>query len=175
MPLMIRVIGLAGLFVVSNNTVAAQRLQGAMPMNRILTAVAAGKDAGRQVKYFVRGDMGVSYGQFTSLKGQHGLRVNGAPVHANHLLRPGDVVTVVLEDGPGDKSVAPEEGPAPVVPVRQPRSLLPGSLPQRGRSGTDQGLPKAGSRRSALLYPQLLPEPLPVPARQPLPGLPCKQ
>ena len=84
-------------------------------MNRILTAVAAGKDAGRQVKYFVRGDMGVSYGQFTSLKGQHGLRVNGAPVHANHLLRPGDVVTVVLEDGPGDKSVAPEEGPAPVV------------------------------------------------------------
>ena len=56
-------------------------------MNRILTAVAAGKDAGRQVKYFVRGDMGVSYGQFTSLKGRHGLRVNGAPVHANHLLR----------------------------------------------------------------------------------------
>ena len=84
-------------------------------MSRILTAVAAGKDDGRPVKYFVRGDMGVSYGQFTSLKGRNGLRVNGAPVHANHLLRPGDAVTVVLEDGPGDKSVAPEEGPAPVV------------------------------------------------------------
>ena len=84
-------------------------------MNRILTAVAAGKDAGRQVKYFVRGDMGVSYGEFTSLKRRDGLRVNGEPVHANHLLRPGDAVTVMLEDGPGDKSVVPEEGPAPIV------------------------------------------------------------
>ena len=84
-------------------------------MNRILTAIAAEKDVGRKVKYFVRGDMGVSYGQFTSLKARDGLRVNGAPVHANHPLRPGDAVTVVLEDGPGGKSVVPEEGPAPIV------------------------------------------------------------
>ena len=84
-------------------------------MNRTLTAVAAEKDAGRKVKYFVRGDMGVSYGQFASLKAQNGLLVNGVPVHANHILRPGDAVTVVLEDGPGDKTVAPEEGPVSVV------------------------------------------------------------
>ena len=84
-------------------------------MNRILTAIAAEKDVGRKVKYFVRGDMGVSYGQFTSLKARDGLRVNGAPVHANHPLRPGDAVTVVLEDGPGGKSVVPEEEPAPIV------------------------------------------------------------
>ena len=84
-------------------------------LSRQLTAVAGSKDAGRKVKYFVRGDMGVSYGQFSSLKRRDGLLVNGAPVHANHLLRPGDAVTVLLEDAPGEKAVAPEEGPAPVV------------------------------------------------------------
>ena len=84
-------------------------------MTRTLTAVAAERDAGRKVKYFVRGDMGVSGGQFNGLKAQGGVLVNGAPVHANHLLQPGDVVIVRLaEDGPG-KAVAPEEGPVDVV------------------------------------------------------------
>lgn len=82
---------------------------------RQLTAIAAEKDAGRPVKYFVRGDMGVSYGQFAALKQQDGLLVNGAPVHANHLLSPGDAVTVLLENRPGNKGVAPEEGPVNVV------------------------------------------------------------
>ena len=45
-------------------------------MNRTLTAVAAEKDAGRKVKYFVRGDMGVSCGQFAALKTLNGLRVS---------------------------------------------------------------------------------------------------
>ena len=84
-------------------------------MNRTLTAIAAEKDAGRKLKYFVRGDMGVSYGQFASLKQQNGLLVNGMPVHANHLLRPGDTVTVVLADAPGEKAVMPEIGPVDVV------------------------------------------------------------
>lgn len=84
-------------------------------MNRTLTAIAAEKDAGRKLKYFVRGDMGVSYGQFSSLKQQNGLLVNGVPVHATHLLRPGDVVTVVLADIPSEKAVTPEEGSVSVV------------------------------------------------------------
>jgi len=84
-------------------------------MSRTLIAIAAEKDAGRKLKYFVRGDMGVSYGQFTSLKQQNGLLVNGAPVHANHLLRPGDTVTVVLAEAPGEKAVMPEEGPVSIV------------------------------------------------------------
>lgn len=84
-------------------------------MNRALTAVAAEKDAGRKVKYFVRGDMGVSFGQFNALKARSGLLVNGVPVHANHILRPGDAVTALLEDGPGSKGVTPEEGPVDVV------------------------------------------------------------
>ncbi len=81
---------------------------------RKLTAVAGEKDAGRKVKFFVRGDMGVSYGQFASLKERDGLRVNGVPVHANHILRPGDEVAVWLADGPG-KGVTPEDGPVCVV------------------------------------------------------------
>ena len=81
---------------------------------RELTAVAGDRDAGRRVKFFVRGDMGVSYGQFAALKQQNGLLVNGAPVHANHILARGDAVTVLLADGPG-KAVAPEDGPVNVV------------------------------------------------------------
>ena len=84
-------------------------------MSRTLTAIAAEKDAGRKLKYFVRGDMGVSYGQFASLKQHNGLLVNGTPVHANHLLRPGDTVTVVLAEAPGEKAVVPEEGTVNVV------------------------------------------------------------
>ena len=72
-------------------------------MNRTLTAIAGEKDAGRRVKYFVRGDMGVSYGQFSSLKQRNGLLVNGISVYANHILRPGDAVTVVLADVPAKR------------------------------------------------------------------------
>ena len=82
---------------------------------RLLTAVAADKDAGRRVKYFVRGDMGVSCGQFAALKRSGGLRVNGAPVHADYPLSPGDAVSVALEDGPAGKAVEPQDGPVAVV------------------------------------------------------------
>lgn len=81
---------------------------------RELTAIAGDKDAGRKVKYFVRGDMGVSVGQFAALKARNGLLVNGAPVHANFPLTPGDAVTVLLEDGPG-KAVHMEDAPVCVA------------------------------------------------------------
>ena len=83
-------------------------------MTRELTAVATRKDAGRKVKFFVRGDMGVSCSQFAALKVRGGLLVNGTPVHANHILAPGDRVTVVLEDA-NNGSAIPEEGPVDVV------------------------------------------------------------
>ena len=81
---------------------------------RKLTAVAGAEDAGRRVKYFVRGGMGVSCGQFAALKQRGGLLVNGQPVHANHALCPGDTVTVLLEDA-ARESAASEEGPVNVV------------------------------------------------------------
>ena len=81
---------------------------------RTLTAIAAGKDAGRPVKFFVRGDMGVSCHQFAALKVRGGLRVNGAPVHANYALRPGDEVSVTLAE-PERDPVAPDPTPVDVV------------------------------------------------------------
>ena len=81
---------------------------------RQLTAIAGEGDAGRPVKYFVRGGMGVSYHRFSALKAREGLLVNGLPVHANHVLRPGDVVTVLLADAPR-ASAAPEQGPLAVL------------------------------------------------------------
>ena len=78
-------------------------------MNR-LTAIAAETDRGRLIKYFVRSEMGVSYRQFSALKTWNGLRVNGEIVHANHLLEPGDVIEVLLEDT-ARKDVEPDAQP----------------------------------------------------------------
>ena len=80
-----------------------------------LQARAAEKDAGRKIKYFVQGDMQVSYGQFSALKITGGLKVNGETVHANYLLRPGDLVSVTLPDSGTGKVVAAEDGPVSIV------------------------------------------------------------
>lgn len=75
-----------------------------------LTAIASASDAGRKIKYFVRGNMHVSYHQFSVLKNCGGLMVNDEQVHANYLLREGDVVTADLPEMGADKAVVPEEG-----------------------------------------------------------------
>ena len=80
---------------------------------RVLSRVATAADDGRLVKYLVRGGMGVSYHQFASLKQRDGLRVNGLPVHANHVLREGDTVEVRLEDE--GTRVTPDPTPVNVV------------------------------------------------------------
>ena len=80
-----------------------------------LCAHAGEEDAGRKIKYFVRGNMQVSYGQFSALKVAGGLLVNGSPVHANYELRPGDEVCVLLNDSDSSKTVAPEEGEVNIV------------------------------------------------------------
>lgn len=88
---------------------------------RTLRRVATEVDAGRKLKYFVRSDMGVSYHQFASLKARGGLRVNGEIARANHILKPGDVVTVLLEETEG-ASVVPD--PAPVDLVYEDADIL---------------------------------------------------
>ena len=88
---------------------------------RRLTATAGPADDGRPVKFFVRGCMGVSSHQFASLTRRDCVRVNGAPVHANHPLRPGDAVEVLLEEDPRPP-VAPD--PAPVDVVYEDEDLL---------------------------------------------------
>lgn len=81
---------------------------------RVLTAAVSAEDAGRLVKYFVRGRMGVSYHQFAALKVRDGVRVNGCAVHANHVLQCGDRVEVWLEDNAA-AAVVPDPTPVNVV------------------------------------------------------------
>ena len=81
---------------------------------RELSRTAGPGDAGRQVKYFVRGDMGVSYHQFGGLKARGGLRVNGGVVHADYRLSPGDVVTVRLDAPAPAAAVAWDETPVEI-------------------------------------------------------------
>lgn len=83
-------------------------------MTRIC-ACAAEKDAGRKIKYFVRGDMQVSYSQFSALKAGNGLLVNGKNVHANYELKAGDEVCVLLPDAPSAKNVLAESGDINIV------------------------------------------------------------
>ncbi|MGX8706905.1 MAG: RluA family pseudouridine synthase [bacterium] len=87
---------------------------------RVLSRTAGAADAGRLVKYFARGGMGVSYHQFAALKQRDGLRVNGEPVHANYALREGDVVEVWLADAAADV----EPDPTPVNVVWEDEDLL---------------------------------------------------
>ena len=88
---------------------------------RQLERIAGEADAGRLVKFFVRGGMGVSYHQFASLKVRGGLMVNGAPVHANYPLQPGDRVTVLIEDAPRE-AVIPD--PAPVAVPYEDQDIM---------------------------------------------------
>ncbi len=81
---------------------------------RVLTAAVSAEDAGRLVKYFVRGRMGVSYHQFAALKVRDGVRVNGRAVHANHVLQHGDSVEVCLEEGAAAE-ITPDPTPVSVV------------------------------------------------------------
>ena len=78
-------------------------------------AAVSEEDAGRLVKYFVRGRMGVSYHQFAALKVRDGVRVNGRAVHANHVLQHGDSVEVCLEESAAVE-IAPD--PTPVTSIR---------------------------------------------------------
>lgn len=79
----------------------------------ILKSKIEPSNAGRLIKHFVRGSMGVSYGQFNSLKVQGGLRVNGEVVRANYVLKEGDIVEIHI----------PEKSPTGVIPVDGPVNI----------------------------------------------------
>ena len=72
-------------------------------------------DAGRKVKYFLRSTMQLSYHQSAVLKAAGGLKVNGESVHANYILKPGDVVTAELPEQGAQKQVLPEALPVRIV------------------------------------------------------------
>lgn len=80
-----------------------------------LTAAVSSEDAGRKMKYFVRGSLHVSYSQYCVAKQMNLICANGASVHADYILREGDIVTVDLPESGASKSVLPEQGDACIV------------------------------------------------------------
>lgn len=75
-----------------------------------LRACVDEKDSGRKIRSFLRGNMHLSYTQFSALKTNNGILVNGRAVHANYILQPGDHVLARLQEAGGSKSVIPEQG-----------------------------------------------------------------
>ena len=80
-----------------------------------LTRVITEKDAGRKIKYYLRGTLKISYRQYCAMKSAGGLKVNGAVVHADYILQAGDLVTAALPDEGAAKQVQPEDGPITIV------------------------------------------------------------
>ena len=80
-----------------------------------LARVITEKDAGRKIKYYLRGTLKISYRQYCAMKSAGGLTVNGAVVHADYILRAGDIVTAALPDDGAAKQVQPEEGEISIV------------------------------------------------------------
>ena len=63
---------------------------------RTLTYEVPSSDDGRQIKYVIRSRLGISHRQLGRLKGCDGMRVNGATVHANRVVRTGDRIELLL-------------------------------------------------------------------------------
>ena len=57
---------------------------------------------GGKLLSFLRGELGLSYQLTKHLKYRHGYRVNGEVARTNHILRPGDVITVTIEEDEPD-------------------------------------------------------------------------
>lgn len=126
-----------------------------MVLRRIITEA----DAGRKIKFFVRGSMGVSYGQFSALKLRGGLRVNGETVHANHILVSGDVVEVVLDEQ-SSTEVAPAEGPVNVAYEDEDIMIIDKPAPLACQASARNAAPALENRLAAKYGPGFVFRPL---------------
>jgi len=67
---------------------------------REISYTAQPGDDGREIKRVARAGLGLSHHLFTSIKQKDALLLDGVPVHANAVVRAGQVVSVRLEDAP---------------------------------------------------------------------------
>ena len=65
---------------------------------RVLSYDVPECDDGRQIKYVMRSRLGISHRQLSRLKTTDGMSVNGASVHANHVVHTGDKISLRLEE-----------------------------------------------------------------------------
>lgn len=79
-----------------------------MIMELTHTAVRSGRLSG-----FLREEMGISSGLMNRLKWKDGILVNGVPRHTDYPVRPGDVITVPLDEP--EPEYPPEEGNLTVI------------------------------------------------------------
>ena len=56
------------------------------------------RDAGRALRDFLRGTLGVSHGLAAALKRENGILADGVPVTVRHILRAGERITLRVED-----------------------------------------------------------------------------
>ena len=66
-----------------------------------------------QLSSFLRGELKMSYALMNKLKWGDALRVNGTPQRTNYPVRPGDVITVQLDEP--DPEYPAEDGPLTIL------------------------------------------------------------
>ena len=77
---------------------------------RLLEYTVGEQQAGRTVKSIALRELRLSHSQFSSLKYRQGILADGQPVHADVRLRPGQVLTVRLEEEAGEEPICPSLG-----------------------------------------------------------------
>ena len=82
---------------------------------RSLTHTVAPEDDGRLIGRVARGRLGVSARQLTRAKFANLLLLDGESVHADHPVRAGQVITVVIADVPPAFEARPESGDVRIV------------------------------------------------------------
>lgn len=102
-----------------------------MPDMRLYTLIRTitERDAGRKIKYYLRGNLKISYRQYCAMKNAGGLQVNGGPVHADYILQEGDLVTASLPDDGANKQVQPEAGEIRIAYCDEDLIILDKSAP----------------------------------------------
>ena len=125
----------------------------------ILRAVAADKDTGRKLKFFVRTDMAVSYTKFSSLKMLDAIRVNGIVQHANYILRSGDVVEIEMDEK-SVSDVEPVEGEVNVVYEDDDLLIIDKPAPLACQSSSRNSSPALENRLMAKYGPSFVFRPI---------------
>lgn len=125
---------------------------------KTLERTATQADAGRKLKHFVRGDMGMSYHQFASLKMKGAVTVNGVCAHANHILAAGDLVQVRLFE-PERENVVPDPTPVDVVYEDEDILIIDKSAPLATQCSLKQDAMTL-ENRLAYRYPDMVFRPL---------------
>lgn len=128
-------------------------------MNRIIRSVVSEQDAGRKLKYYVRGTMEVSYAQYAALKRADGVLLNGRPARANDLLRAGDVVELALSDHP-HFAVQPDDAPVKIAYEDEDILVIDKDAPLPCQMSEKQGGPTLENRLAGLYGPDFLFRPL---------------